>query len=1362
MSEGNSPHSAGASLEKLLYQWRAQHRPSAEGGWWALAGFSFQMGIFLLRFFRNLQEGDSEPGVYAEVECLSDILAPQDGKLILIQVKRALTKEKLIDSVREAYIITSLCYQETPQLLARLRFQIACHSRKALHQLGDLSMSEVVPEGNPERWNDMLKMFDPVKPISEEPDPLDHLHLYLWNCGIQNTTELIEACLGHLLRYFGIEDPSTSRNVGRELANLFFQAKRRAPWEPFGQVLTPDDIAPDAKAADYKGVLTGQRPTLEHLRKGYFRERQEIFQRLWKEFRQWLHTCHMADCFVPDKTPVFWLSGRSGDGKSVLLLQLVAQLLGSSESCALLRIKREDLPRLLEKATQEAGVPAGVLAVIDDLYDLSDRERWEEDVRQAYSLGLPCLAVVTCGVTEQLEQFQRQLGDLFAVSSFQVPKLDVRECLAFKDWYVQRTGRSVNLSRVTKANPLLVQFMFEMAQCLNMRDFAVRFKKRVTLLGIFERVRTILAANALYLDAPLSLLPHDNDRDVLERLCAEDQLHFRIKLPSDSLRTGGVRLAHPHLAWRLFVEWADVGPGTTLSKAWARELAAIHALLERENSPLAVSNLLRQLLNSSRLSDEPEDVPSKTTAHRRELIRELYRLYALAHDGYPSLESLPTWLDLELNIPGLHLDPNPTMHAVTAMLDDSRANVLHGSVSAKVWLLSESEPPSKAAHYRDAVRRFVQRFPENPGVCSSISCILGQSHNDAEARRLARDWLVANARHPHAHYLLKELVAANRGDVEMQELAVNWLMANPNHQQTGQVLCALLAASAGSTKAQELATSWLAANSNHPEAQNILAALLRASAGQPAVRKLTIDWLADNPSHPHAYSLIKTLVATAPGEAEARRIATEWLEADPRHPQAYELIRTFVAANVRDTEVRKLAIDWLATHEGHRRASLVMTPLVAANPGDAGVRQIALSWLTSKRRRRPYRILMTLVAANPEDAGVRKLAMRWVAANRRRPLACQVVSALVAANAGDAEVRKFAMDWLTANPRHPRLDDVLRTLVAGNAEDAEVRKLAMDWVAANRLRPLAYQVISALVAANAGDAEVRKLAMEWLTANPCHPRVDDVLRTLVARNAEDAEVRKLATEWLTANPRHPRVYEVLKTLVATGGADAELRKLATDWLESNAGHPQYFELLRVMIARSEDSDKWFDLGEQYVKNPANRHPEQIIAVLLGRGRTALRFVELAVDHMAGPITPGSRDFLMLELGCGLVYNLDSAVQYLNGPYDEQKKSMLCKAMAWGMKRYPMQVAAFARDAGNRVDGQYVYCILSELLCGQIQSPDLDTLVTQWLIDNFRRPTYWALLNMLRVDKEWQRRLETTGRLPEAILTDVGREGQGSG
>jgi len=39
---------------RIVAAWREQHKKRAYGGLWALSGFSFQTGVYLLSFYRNL------------------------------------------------------------------------------------------------------------------------------------------------------------------------------------------------------------------------------------------------------------------------------------------------------------------------------------------------------------------------------------------------------------------------------------------------------------------------------------------------------------------------------------------------------------------------------------------------------------------------------------------------------------------------------------------------------------------------------------------------------------------------------------------------------------------------------------------------------------------------------------------------------------------------------------------------------------------------------------------------------------------------------------------------------------------------------------------------------------------------------------------------------------------------------------------------------------------------------------------------------------------------------------------------------------------------------------------------------------
>ena len=72
-------------------------------------------------------------------------------------------------------------------------------------------------------------------------------------------------------------------------------------------------------------VLTGEQPLPSNLRDGYFAPRPDVYNDLAEKFFQWWRDYHQAgDCSL--RLPIFWISGRSGSGKSVALLHLLAHI----------------------------------------------------------------------------------------------------------------------------------------------------------------------------------------------------------------------------------------------------------------------------------------------------------------------------------------------------------------------------------------------------------------------------------------------------------------------------------------------------------------------------------------------------------------------------------------------------------------------------------------------------------------------------------------------------------------------------------------------------------------------------------------------------------------------------------------------------------------------------------------------------------------------------------------------------------------------------------------------------------------------------------------------------------------------------
>jgi hypothetical protein len=332
------------TVEELERVYHARCRARAEGGWWALSGFSFQAAGYLLRYFEGLSQSRVEPAELAKIERLSDIFQPlEDGTFRIIQVKRTLGQTQVRAALEEAYALTALCGAD---LLNEIRFQILC--RHDPHDMAAADLRSMDPnrgDVDPIIWASMLARFDQISPIIVDDDPLDRLHYILWRAGVRRTQQLIDRAHGLLLQ--GFIDPSEKavNQIARKLSDEFYAYRQE--WsdaeKPKGRLLHADDFAPEPNRNDDKTLFIERRPHLRDIRLARFHNRAALKQ-LTAMFHDWWIANASRETI--EKIPVFWIGGRSGDGKSLQLLQLLSQ-----------RVDENCTPRIL---LNQIGGTAGV------------------------------------------------------------------------------------------------------------------------------------------------------------------------------------------------------------------------------------------------------------------------------------------------------------------------------------------------------------------------------------------------------------------------------------------------------------------------------------------------------------------------------------------------------------------------------------------------------------------------------------------------------------------------------------------------------------------------------------------------------------------------------------------------------------------------------------------------------------------------------------------------------------------------------------------------------------------------------------------------------------------------------------------
>jgi hypothetical protein len=760
------------AFRRIVATWQEQNEKRAYGGIWALAGYSFQAAVYLLDFCRSLIAERPLPSI----EELSDIVCPAEGRLIaVIQVKRTLTRDTLKLALREFALILQLVKDRNELgLLDSLRFQVACRRREPNvvwpWPLDASSYEESFTEFN----TVSAFLADPF--IVEQADPIGDLWALLWGNGVRDPQHIINAAAGRLLDSFG--RPDFLPALHRDLVSLFESAPRRTEKSRVGTLLHVEDVRPAPEAVDSRRYVVGGGFGFKEVREGCFKPRPRIFNSLRAEFEQWL--ADSEDRLSEREIPIFWIDGRSGEGKSVLLRQLVAHvLLCQPDRLPIFEVSRELVPQALKERRDAGHV---VLLAVDDLYAIGNREAWDESLFHLLEADLPPVLILTCGPTEQREEFERRFSEPIRVTRFTVPQLDEEERQQFIDWFSLRVGRARTKTPITE-NALLVQVMFELAEGTTLVEFSRRFGRRIERAGALLAVQRILALSSLYLETPVGLLGQSTERDAIKRLSAADQLHFRF-------RDDSVDFAHAHLAGEILRPILEASYSQiSWEIAWARELSKVLAVPHETLSSQIHQRVVERFASTPRLA-----IPSRTRG-----LAELYELHVAANQGFPALHLLSTWLSILVQYPETRFSPCPIDRAICAIGSDELSDQFSPDVVAPLWGLSH-----RISISREELGRLCWRVLLRSGHGHHIVAFLRQASFEQTHLARALEWLEKNVADPEAYMLVAALVNNAPQDTGIRRRALAWLNENHDSLNAFSVLVACVKAEPDDSAVREL------------------------------------------------------------------------------------------------------------------------------------------------------------------------------------------------------------------------------------------------------------------------------------------------------------------------------------------------------------------------------------------------------------------------------------------------------------------------------------------------------------------------------------------------------------------------------
>jgi hypothetical protein len=1072
-------------IEALRSAWAETHGRRQRGAVNALAGYRYQFLVVLLqtieRLLSNPESERGEPRVFHE--CLADALeVTEDGLICVTEIKLRHSSSLLGRALEELWSVYEVAAERLPHVLERLSFRVLA----AESDLADVGAAV-------DRWCTAkgadASRFRERLTIHHESHPEDRLFALLANrLRADSPLDLIHRWIDQLLGAVGGGEGALRQaelSILDDLVALHNQGETEGDaiyvWEERDR--PPTAVSPG-------GFLAGRQPRIGDLRDGYFARLPELYEHFRLSVLSWISrvSSGQADRY---KLPLFWLQGRSGTGKSVALLHLLAGLHEDGHGPIFWLGQRISLlPQAMRFAVKAAIAGKTPIIGIDDPYTPTAQDNarrdWDlafaelQQYRDAAEESTAPVLVVCCAPTEQAAQFSADFADEVDLCREGMPHERPPEITVLRQWYRERTGQEP--PELGDENLLMVQLFFEWKKGEPLREFAGRFRKRV--LGtagsdrLFQALSRVFALNRLYVGYPSDAVASElgaRDAGLLAQLRSDE--HFGVDPAGER---SGFWWLHPHLSNGIYEAWYPPEPFHAPAR---REhlLQGIRDCLAFGQRPNERAALLWAIARA--LKAGPADDLGRRL-ERSEILDVLagsYRGIAQRQGEALPLQLIPVWIELGFALPELTLNPDPSQQAIREV----RAERI-------------DEPG-----LRLTCHKLLQYLPQMP----------------PEQGRTARE------------AVLQLLEACPRW---YEWLPIAWDAARRTRDPR---LWPLIAA-------------WIDAHSTHPAAARLLHSCLNLASGSDHLTATAMKLLPETAPDFAWGDIAKELFKRY--EPDCQEVVLQWAEAHHRHLSLCFLLETLLRRRV--LPARTWARAWLRLWHPEASANYVLEPLVELEGLDEELLGWSLAWLDLESGDSSF-LMQRLVEAAPGDERVVNRAWAWLAANAHTKSWSFVWEALRRARRigpGDLQRLEAARELLArSSPSHPFWGIVWESLWRAWPEDRDLLESGRRWLseAGPDLDSWGH-VWLGLRKSFPQDQELLSIAMSWLRrADPHSSWWGIIWDNLWKVWPEDEVLLETGRKWLQeVDPDHESWSYVWPALRKSLPEDEELLSIARQWL----------------------------------------------------------------------------------------------------------------------------------------------------------------------------------------------------------------------
>ena len=1069
---------------------------------------------------------------------------------------------------------------------------------------------------------------------------------------------------------------------------------------------------------------------------GVYAPRPDLLRCVKEEYLAWIsNTGAVAQ---RRRLPVFWIDGRSGNGKSVLLLQLAEFILSARPDTVVYQAARPDsLPALIDHAQNTAPDGRLILIVAEDLNRVTDVDTFQAALKLTLDRDLFNVAVLACGPTPEKDAFIRT-NQSVEVSAWTMPSLSALDLTIFGEWFDTSIETTDTLERT-----ILVEVLFASQVGAPLPAFAKTFGQRLRTFGVFDTVRNIVAINALDIGGPAALFGSAAERDSIERLAREDQLHFEWKEESWG---SGVRLVHGIIAWRLFEEWsADSLRELSIEVRLARVLSSILHIPELPNE--FCGQLMRSL--RLRLYTLLDRAPMEVARYKQRILDELVK----STDDSPRARCFPVTAILAEYISHDQSVVNPAHIALAEQTAaDVNAPARNRTLIAAQLSILEFKGQIVAKAYRTHAEAMAFDSVVGAHAAIALQMLVDRA---GSAPTLMERWLNA---HPDVVPSRNFLYAAlNRigGTPTVIKATLDWVRANSDGRR-GMGPLTILIRTTKDRETIEFAMKWVAENSEVTVAADVLAALTNRNSNNEAVRELAIQWVTHHTKKPAALDVLSTLLQVQSKKLRnaIRALVITLVREHWEHPRVSNLLLSALGAFEHDNELFALTIEWLESHRSEAQAADVISSLLWRSKDDEQITAMALDWIASMSESSPAaHVFSTLLRIGKHQKAVKALALEWIQKHPHNVAVHNPISSLLSVAGEEPSIREMAYKWVSEHSDSIGASQVLSSLLKADGDDVKVRELATTWVTSNNLNKITGHLLSTLLRVSGGEATIRRLALDWLTVHKLRGEAGQLLGTLLFVTNADPEIQRLAKTWVMENThRRAAQHQLLASLIDTSDAKLEWVELSLRLMAPPREEGETVHLFEALAIAAPTSPPVEEVLLQFIENPRNGvHGRQVVleAWIASGGPTGPAIGALSVlfrtrDRLSHD---GDQLFGIMARACAQTW--ETVIQAV--AEDPSHVRTLCYLVGSGIPSIHLDVEVFMLSIKKWPAEEFCYVWKGLIESSTPAEVFIDPLC-EWLRANWRRKGYGVVLRAIA--KRTTTEVTFALRLPREVYGDL--------